>query len=281
MKTRVLALLTVVIAGWGASSANAGILGISYSDVTPGSTIDLTTLGTLDWVKWGNGEATGSLPYATPSESGGSIINPTLTPVGSVPSGQSVVLVPFSPTSGETPLFSWTNGTIPMSGGNPVGTVVSETITPAQFSYPLGLGASFQVTGSASPCTLDVFVQGFNCRMNLTVTSSGGQSDSLIASSAALIPIASSPGAGNNDYSFGMFSIGYVGAGETFTISLTAANQSGIPTNAPQYGFANAGLFGAALMQGAAVPEPSSIVLSMIGLGGLAGFALLRSRNKS
>jgi PEP-CTERM motif len=280
MKTRLLTMVTSLIVGWGVSTANAGILGITYTDVTPGSTIDLTSLGTLDWAKWGNGEPNDTLPYATPRDSSGTIINPVLTPLGSVPSGQSVVLVPFSPTAGETPVFSWTNSTIPMAGGNPVGTVVSETIIPAQSSYPVGLGASFQATADASPRTLDVYVQGFNTRMELTASLSGGESESLIASSATLIPIASGAG-GNNYFSFGMFSIGYSGAGETLKITLTADNQSGIPTDAPQYGFSNAGVFAATVVQSAAVPEPSSIVLSTIGLGGLLGFSLVRRRNKS
>jgi hypothetical protein len=279
MKARVLALVTSLIVGWGVSSANAGILGISYTDVAPGSTIDLTALGTLDWAKWGNGEATNSTMYSTPQDSAGTIIDPTLTPLGSAPSGTSVVLEAFAPIAGETPVFSWTNGTLPMAGGNPVGTSVSETIIPAQFSYPLGLGTSFQAAADAGPRTLDLYVAGFNTRMELTASLSGGGSDSLIASNAALIQI---PGVGNNNYfSFGMFSIAYSGAGETLTIDLTAANQSGVPTNAPQYGFANAGVFAATVVQGAAVPEPSSTVLTMIGLCGLFGFALVRRRNMS
>ncbi len=279
MIARVMAFATSLILAWGVSSANAGILGISYTDVTPGSTIDLTASDTLDWAKWGNGEPTNTIDYSTPRDSGGTIIDPTLSPLGPAPAGTSVVLEAFAPIAGETPVFSWTNGTIPMAGGNPVGTSVSETILPAQFSYPLGFGASLQATADSGPGTLDLYVAGFNTRMELTALLSGGGSDSLIASNAALIQI---PGAGNNNYfTFGMFSIVYSGAGETLTLDLTAANQLGIPTDAPQFGFANAGVFAATVVQGAAIPEPSSMVLSMIGFGSLFGFVLMRRRNTS
>jgi hypothetical protein len=265
----VLSVFCVIVA-----SADAGqIYGISYTDVASSSTIDLTSAGTLDWVKWGNGEPNETLPYATPQMTGGSIVNPALTPLGSVPSGQTVVLLPFSPVS-ITPTFSWTNGTIAEAGGMPVGTSVSETIHPAQFSYPLGIGVSLQATASASPEVLNLYVAGFDTRMKLSATLSGGASDSLVASSAALTPVAAG-NTGNNYFSYGYFSIVYAGAGETLTLNLTADNQSGIPTSASQYSFRNAGVM-AATVGIASVPEPSSLVLSGIGLAGLLAGVLRR-----
>jgi hypothetical protein len=256
-------------------TADAGqIYGISYTDVASGSSIDLTAAGTLDWAKWGNGEANETLPFAAPRMTGGTIINTSLTPLGNVPSGQTVELLPFSPVSMVTPSFSWTNGTIAEHGGMPVGTSVSETILPAQSSYPLGIGLSFQVAASASPEALDVYVAGFDTRMKLAATLSGGASDSLIASNAALIPVAAG-NTGNNYFSYGFFAIEYAGAGQTLTINLTADDQSGIPSSAPQYLFRNAGVMAATVSE-ASVPEPSSLVLSAIGLAGLLGCTVLR-----
>ena len=119
---------------------------------------------------------------------------------------------------------------------------------------------------------------GFNTRMEVSATLSGGGSDSLIASNAVLNLVPSGTG-GNNDFSYGIFSIVYAGAGETLTVNLTADNQSGISTNAPQYGFPNAGVY-AATVNTASVPEPSTLVLSVIGLGGLVGFGFVRGRNR-
>ncbi len=276
MKPRPLQFVTFLIVGFCGLRVDAGqIYGISYSDIATDSTVNLTTAGSLDWVKWGNGES-GNVAYTTPVMSGSSIINPSLTPLGSPPSGTSVDLIPFAPVANVTPLFTWTNGTIPMSGGNPVGTSVSQTIVPAQSSYPNGLGLSFTVTAAATPEELTVYVAGFNTRMNLSASFSGGPSDSLLASTAALVPVASG-NTGNNDFSLGVFSIIYSGAGETLTIDLTAANQNGISSTAPQYGFPNAGVY-AAVVNAASVPEPSSVVLSVIGLGGVLCWTLLRAR---
>jgi hypothetical protein len=276
MKARVFILAIVAIVGPSVSSVSAGdIYNINYTDLASGTTTDLTTAGTLDWVKWSNGESGTS--YTTPVKVGGDGIGPDLTALGSVPSGQTVVLRPFPATAGSL-AFNWTDGTAPMAGGGPVISGVTETISPAQNSYPLGLGLSFQAAASATPELLNLYVFGFNARTNVTASLSGGGTDSLLASSAALNKINDGPGA-TNYYSFGVFSIEYSGAGETLTVDLTAANQSGIPTDATQYVFRNAGAF-AATLSGASVPEPSSLVLSITGLVGVVGYGSLRRAAK-
>jgi PEP-CTERM motif len=280
MRTFALRFATTLLFACAVAPAYAGnIYGISYTDISPNSSTNLTTAGTLDWVKWGNGDATGTVNYTTSQMTAGAIINPALTPIGTVPQGQTVELAAFapSPPPTSTPSFSWTNGSNPEFGGVPVSTSVSEQIAPAQFSYPLGLGLSFQVAASAIPEELSLYVVGFNSRMEVSATLSGGGSDSLIASTAALNLVPS--GAGNNDFSYGIFSIVYSGAGETLTIDLTAANQSGISTGAPQFSFPNAGVY-AATVTTASVPEPSSLVLSAIGLGGLLGYGFVRRRTR-
>lgn len=279
MKARGLTFAAVALAGLAARPADAGqIYSVTYTDLTLGTTTDLTAAGTLDWVKWGNGEPSGTLPYSSPEKVGGTIINPALTPLGTAPAGQSVILVPFTPP--PTILdFSWTDGTQAMAGGVPTGTVVSQTIGPTpQFSYPLGLGASFQAAADAAPLQMDVYVQGFNTRMLLSATLSGGANASLLASNAALVPVA---GAANNYFSMGYFSILYSGAGETLTIDLTANNQAGVPTNAPQYVFRNAGFYAATVVPGQVVPEPSSMVLTALGFTALVGtgYGLRKARS--
>lgn len=279
MRTLAFRFASTVLVACAASPAYAGdIYGMSYTDFAATSSTNLTTAGTLDWVKWGNGDSTGTTTYNTSQMTGGTIINSSLTPLGSVPQGQTVQLAAFapSPPPTSTPSFSWTNGTNPEAGGMPVSTSVSEQISPAQFSYPLGLGLSFHVAASATPEELSIYVVGFNTRMNVSATLSGGGTDSLLASNAALNLVPS--GSGNNDFSYGIFSIIYSGAGETLTVDLTAANQSGISTGAPQYGFPNAGVY-AATVNMASVPEPSGLVLSAIGFAGLLGYSLVRRRN--
>ena len=275
MKLRALQFVTLLIVGLRGLKVDAGqIYGISYSDIATDSTVNLTTADSLDWVKWGNGQS-GNVTYTTPVMTGSSIINPSLTPLGSPPSGTSVALEPFAPVTNVTPLFTWTNGTIAMAGGNPVGTSVSETILPAQFSYPNGPGLSFQVTAAPTPEKLTLYVAGFNNRIDLRASLSGGAHGSLLASSATLVrvPVGNT---GDNYFSLGVFSIIYSGAGETLTIDLTAANQNGIPTDAPQYVFPNAGVY-AAVVNAASVPEPSSVVLSAIGLEGFLGWSFVRA----
>ncbi len=281
MRTLSFRFASMVLVACAVAPAYAGnIYSVSYTDIAPTSSTNLTTAGTLDWVKWGNGDSTGTLNYNTSQMTGGTIINPSLTPLGSVPENQSVLLAAFaaSPAPTSTPSFSWTNGTNQEAGGVPVSTSVSEEISPAQFSYPLGLGLSFQVAASAAPEELDVYAVGFNTRMEVSATLSGGGSDSLIASNAALNLVPA--GSGNNDFSYGIFSIVYSGAGETLTVDLTAANQSGISTSAPQYGFPNAGVY-AATVGVASLPEPSGLVLSAIGLACLLGYSLVRIRSRS
>ena len=70
-------------------------------------------------------------------------------------------------------------------------TIVTETILPAQFDYPLGLGAAMTVGASAESRVLDVYVQGFNADMLMTATMSGGGSVSFLAS-----PTKNPPGSG-------------------------------------------------------------------------------------
>lgn len=274
MRTFALRFATTFLFACAAAPAYAGnIYGISYTDISPTSSTNLTTAGTLDWVKWGNGDPNDTVNYMTSQMNGGTTINPALTPLGG--GGGTVQLAAFEPLTTSSPSFSWTNGTNPESGGVPVGTSVSEQMD--QNSYPLGLGLSFQVAASASPEVLSLYVVGFNAQMEVSASLSGGGSTSLTASNAALVNVQAD--GTSNYYSYGIFSMVYSGAGETLTVNLTTANQTGVPLDATQYTFPNAGVF-AATVNAASVPEPSSLVLSGIGLGGLLGYGFVRRRTK-
>jgi hypothetical protein len=111
--------------------------------------------------------------------------------------------------------------------------------------------------------------------MRLSAELSGGGGTSLLASGALIQPPPSNP----NYFSVGIFSVVFSGAGETLTINLTADNQAGIPTDAPQYLFRNAGVFAATVNTAQVVPEPSSLVLGLAGGIGLAGLGL-RKRHR-
>jgi len=214
--------------------------------MTQGDVTDLTAAGTLDWVKWGNGEADGVV-FTTVEKTGGTIINSALTEIDPTAAGApSVILATFNPATSILG-FSWTDGTAAMAGGNPVDNVVTQTMTPAQFSYPIGIGQSFTAAATAESRVLDVYVQGFNSDMQLTAALSGGASQSITVS-PTINPVGDAP----NFFSFGRFRIIYSGAGETLTVSTMTINDGSRVGD--QSSFANAGMFAATVAPASAVP---------------------------
>ncbi len=213
----------------------------TYTDLPQGTAINLTADGPADWVKWGNG-GSGALVWSTVRKSGVTpIISTALAPVGTPPQGTNVVLAAFTPANPANNLlnFSWTDGNAPVSGSS--GTGVTETILPAQFSYPLGLGATFTVQASQQKRVLDVYVQGFNADMLMTATLSGGKTHSIVIS-----PTKNPTGDVPNDYSFGRYRIEFMGEGQVLTV--TVKTQAPL-TNGAQSAFPNAGFFAAALRE--------------------------------
>lgn len=223
-----------------------GIVVTSFSQLTQGDLTDLTATGTLDWVKWGNGEADG-LVFATVEKTGGTIIDSALTVTDPTADGPpSVVLSTFNPATSILD-FSWTDGTAAMAGGGPVDNVVTQTMTPAQFDYPIGIGQSFTVAAAAELRVIDVYVQGFDSDMQLTAALSGGESQSITVS-----PAVNPVGDVANFYSFGRFRVMYSGVGETLTVSTSTVNDgSRVGAQSP---FANAGMFAATVTSAMAVP---------------------------
>lgn len=219
---------------WAAQARGQSVTG-TYTDVAESTTIDLTATGNLDWVKWGNGESSGSMVWTTVRKASvPPIIGSTLTPLGTPPTGTTIVLIAFS---GQDNLnFDWADGDIPMSGA--ADTVITETILPAQFDYPLGLGASFTATATAATRILDVYVQGFNADMMITAQLSSGVSASTVVS-----PTQHPTSDPSNNYSLGRYRITYAGAGETLTVSVHTV----APAQPGSVGFPNAGFFAAAV----------------------------------
>lgn len=239
----------------------AGTVSGSYESLAEGTLVDLTATGTLDWIKFGNGE-NNTTSFLNTTKIGNPVFLPaTLAPLGTPDEG-SVELIAFT---GEGNLnFTWTDGNFGMyNGTGPVDTVVTETIVPAVNSYPIGLGASFQALASAVPRSMDVYVQGFNADMLITVSMSGGGSDSVVVTPS--VNPASDP---TNDYALGVYHILYSGAGEVLTVNVVTQDPR---TDGTEEEFANAGFFAATVV---AVPEPSSVVLALLGVAtlGLASY---------
>lgn len=240
---------------------SAGTVVGSYESLAEGTLVDLTASGTLDWIKFGNGEDN-TTAFLNTTKIGNPIFLPaTLAPIGTPPEG-SVELIAFT---GEGNLnFTWTDGNFGMYNGvGPVDTVVTETVVPPANSYPIGIGASFQALASAQTLAMDVYVQGFNADMLITVSMSGGGSNSFVVS-PSINPV-SDP---LNDYALGVYHILYSGAGEVLTVSVITQDPR---TDGAQQAFANAGFFAATV---AVVPEPSTAVLVLFGVAtlGLASY---------
>jgi hypothetical protein len=240
-----------------ASGARGGTLVVSYTDLTgvAPQTIDLTAVGTQDWIKFGNGEDN-STSFLNTTKIG----NPVFLPATLTASGDpNVSLIAFTPTN-PVMNFTWSNGNFLMNPpAGPVDTVVTETLTPPATSYPIGLGASFQALAFAQTTSLNVYVQGFDANMVLTASLSDGTTSTPIVVTPTLNP----PGDPNNFYAVGDFHIDYAGAGQTLTISVST---QGTPIGGPNSdsAFPNAGFYAAAASP---VPAPSTLAMSSILLG--------------
>lgn len=248
---RRLAYLVILACLW-ATPARAGLVTGTYTELTAGTVIDLTAEGTLDWVKFGNGEDN-TTTFLTATKIGNPVfVPPILSPLGDADPG-AVELIAFS--GGQTLQFTWTNGNFGMAGGGPVDTVVTQTVLPAVNEYPIGIGASFTAEAAAETRVLDVYVQGFNADMLITASMSGGGSASTVVT-----PTQNPSSDPNNDYALGFYRVTYSGAGETLTISVLTQDPR---TDGAQAAFANAGIFAAAVRQASVtpVPEPSTATL--------------------
>jgi hypothetical protein len=246
------------------ASCLAGSVSGTYFGLDPGDAIDLTAEGTLDWIKFGNGE-NDTTSFFVVTKIGNPVFLPaTLAPLGTAPEGD-VELIAF--TGKELLNFTWTNGNFGMwDEPNPVDTVVTETILPEVNEYPIGLGATFDALASALPRVMNVYVQGFNADMLITASMSGGGSDSVVVT-----PTENPPLDPNNDFAIGFYQIVYSGAGETLTVSVETQNPL---SGGAQEAFANAGFFAATVIQ---VPEPAGITLFAVG-SLAAAVALVRRR---
>jgi hypothetical protein len=239
-----------------------------------GSSIDLTAQGTLDWAKYGTDNSNSNTNFFVATKIGNPVISPNITPIG----GGGTTLIQFGNPSGPGNLnFTWTNGNFGMGfPGSPVSSVnsvITETILPAQNSYPLGLGAQITANVASTTRVLDVYVQGFNSVMTVSASLSGGASTSTDVTPDVLLA------ADGNYYAFGVYEIDYSGdPSETLTVSVqTSLDQPTNPPwgNSPQAAFPNAGIFAATVSEANVVPEPASFCLMAIaGVLGLSGRAL-------
>jgi hypothetical protein len=245
-------LLLSALVLWTASPAAGQVVGV-YTELPLGTPINLTADGTTDWVKWGvNGGGPG---WTAVAKSGvPPLISRGLAPLGTPPANTNVVLTGIANAILN---FTWTDGTGPAAGAS--NTIVTETILPAQFDYPIGLGAAMTVPAAANSRTLDVYVQGFNADIVITATLSGGAS-----SSVQVAPTKNPPGDPLQNYSGGRYTVTFAGAGQTLTVTVRT-----VTLRRGSVGFPNAGFFGAALREDAGpsdLPPPTNFAAQTFNL---------------
>lgn len=234
--------LTLLIVFLATVPAAAGPVTAVYTELPLATPINLTAEGTVDWVKWGvNAGGPGWVPVGKAGVV--PIISRALGTLGTPPAGTSVVLIGIG--GGNVLNFTWTDGSGPPAGVSD--TIVTETILPAQFDYPLGLGASLTVPASAGTRVLDVYVQGFNADMVITATMSGGGTTSTLVA-----PSKRPPSDPPNNYSAGQYRVTFSGAGEVLTVTVRTV----APARPGSVGFPNAGFFAASLRDAAPTPGP-------------------------
>jgi hypothetical protein len=265
------ATLTLAILSLSSSAAFAGDISGAFFPLSEGTEIDLSAEGTLDWVKFGNGEHD-TPDYLVATKIGNPVfIPPLLTPLGAelVPVDQNLELFAFN--GGGVLNFVWDNGNFGMHNDpGPVDTVVTQAITgDGVVEYPIGIGASFTAKAISATRVMNVYVQSFNADFRISASLSGGVSFTGEFQPDFFQP-ASDPG---NDYAAGYFQIMYSGEGETLTVSIETMSPR---TDGAQAAFANAGFF-AATVQGPLIPEPSTFALAA---AGLALIGMLRFRRR-
>ncbi len=253
-----LAIVGVIVAS--ADIAGAGTIAAAYTALAEGTTIDLSAEGTIDWIKFGNGEDQ-TTSFLNTTKIGNLVFDAgSLAPLNNVADDE---LIAF--TGGGILNFTWDNGNFGMyNEPGPVDTVVTETLVPAANQYPIGLGASFQASAAAEARTMRVYVQGFNADMLIKATMSGGGEVSVVVE-----PTENPASDPTNFYSIGVYEILYAGAGETITVSVMTQTPVAAGTESA---FPNAGFFAATV-----APEPSSLV---IGAAGVVPFLLARRRHR-
>jgi hypothetical protein len=248
-------LMVLAMALGTAQSAAAQVVG-TYTELPLGTGINLSSAGTTDWVKWGVN--TGGPGWSAVGKAGvPPLISRGLAPLGTPPAGTNVVLIGIAANQNVLN-FAWSDGAGPAAGISDV--VVTETILPAQFDYPLGLGAAMQVPAAAATRVLDVYVQGFNADMLITAALSGGASSSVVVA-----PSKNPPADPTNNFSAGRYRVMFAGAGQTLTVSVRTVS----PVRPGSVRFPNAGFFAATLTEDAgpgSLPAPTNFAAQTNGL---------------
>jgi len=168
--------------------ASSGVLSVSLA--SPGTSVDLTAEGTIDWAHWGlNSQSSFDHRAGVPQKIS------TFTQIGS----GVVQRQRASPTS-----YSWTNGTPNLSVTN----------TPSGV-YRVGTGTGFQFTVPADTNlrTLRVYLGLWDAQGRLEVTLSDGSAPAFLDTSLV----------NQTDTSNGLYRIDYraASAGQTLTIRWT------------------------------------------------------------
>jgi hypothetical protein len=218
------------------SSVGYSAVLIGELDVTPPSSVNLTTAGTLDWAIWniGTTSITPRLPSNTKKDGLGAIS--AISPVG----GGSVRGYSQLPTE----LYSYTDGTNPTTLTSSTQNFASNSVLDS-----VGHGVSLTITGDPTQMyKVDIWTSGFNAIGTLTATLNGATTYSDSNSYGAL----KTPAV----YSF-IFQPD--SAEDLLTIEYVMTTDNG-----------NSAHVGIQAVTISAIPEPAATVLLVGGLGALA-----------
>lgn len=165
---------------------------LSGSQVTAGSSYNLTMLGTTDWAQWGKGGTYGQFNHKA---SGGSQIS-NVTQIN--PGGAS-----FGGYHDSSRSATWTDGTPTASDSNEHGYIWANNV--------VGAGYSFTVPAGTTAQTLFVYAGGYNSGLTLTAHLSGGSAADYVGTASSSSGIYTE-----------LFTINFqaASAGQTLTISL-------------------------------------------------------------
>jgi len=214
------------------NQANAGTLSASVA-ATP-ATINLTTMGTLDWARWGGGGNIADDPAAYNHKAGATPLISSYTLVG-----------PDAATTAEqwndagTPLFIWSDGTPTLTGD---GLGNGGSFFPNTGNSITGVGDGYQITVPAStkPQILKVFTGCYSALANFNAALSDNSAPPYNDQG-----MDDQSGDGFNSVYTILFAAG--SAGQTLAVTITMTNVNAYDTN-----YANVTLEAATL----AGPEP-------------------------
>jgi len=251
--------------------SRAATLSGSFQSIPAGSNVNLSAIGKLDWVHWGL--------YTDTSLNRKGSVSPQISSFTLV--GDSNSFLAAYQYADNFNGYSWYDGA-------PVASVTNTTTGVWAYSFPVAIGAGFQITVPADTTerTLQVFVGAFSAAGRLEAVLSDGSAPSFTSSPVATVN-------NLNNGPSGVFALDYAAgsAGQTLTVTWTLATARGAGGNvslqAAALTAANADNPPFVVVtnptNNAAFPEPATLVLHAAAQdldGTVTNFALFANANK-